>query len=82
MLVHTVGMNPSRLMTLDEARQALLKMQDDPTMITHSRYSPAALAYVDAQMPFVEIHMTYLRKNKLVNLAQYISNLAIMIKRR
>lgn len=69
-------------MTLDEARVALLKMQDDPNMITESRYSPAAFAYTDAQMPFVEIHMAYLRKNKLVNPSQYISNLSIMIKRR
>jgi hypothetical protein len=75
-------MNPSRLMTLDDARVALLRMQDDPTMITESRYSPAAMSYADARMPFVEIHMAYLRKNKLVNPAQYISNLSIMIKRR
>jgi len=69
-------------MSLDEARNILLKMQNDPTMITESKYSPAAVEYKNGQLPFVEIHLTYLRKNKLVNPSQYVSNLAIMIKRR
>lgn len=75
-------MSLSDLMTLDEARVLLLKMLHDPTMITKSKYSPTALEYADGQLPFVEIHLAYLRKNKLVNPSQYISNLAIMIKRR
>ena len=69
-------------MTLEEARTALLDMQQDPGMITKSKYSPTASEYADGQLPFVEIHLAYLRKNKLVNPSQYISNLAIMIKRR
>jgi hypothetical protein len=74
-------MNPAATMTLDEARTELLKMQQDPDMITKSKYSPA-YEYAGGQMPFVEIHLAYLRKNKLVNPSQYISNLTIMIKRR
>ena len=69
-------------MTLEEARQQLLKMQNDPTMTTESKYSPTAVEYRNGQLPFVEIHMAYLRKNKLVDPSQYISNLAIMIKKR
>ena len=75
-------MNSVELMTFDEARTALLKMQQDPNMVTESKYSPTATEYTDGKMPFVEIHLAYLRKNKLVNPSQYISNLAIMIKRR
>jgi hypothetical protein len=75
-------MSLSELMPLDEARTLLLKMLHDPTMITRSKYSPTALEYADGQMPFVEIHMAYLRKNKLVSPAQYIANLAIRIKQR
>ncbi len=69
-------------MTLDEARNTLMAMQDDPTIITESRYSPTAVDYPDNQLPFVEIHMDYLKKNKLVNPKLYISNLMIMATRR
>ena len=69
-------------MTLDDARDALTAMQDDPALITESRYSPLAVDYPDNQLPFVEIHMAYLRKNKAVNPSAYISNLGIMIKKR
>lgn len=75
-------MNAFDLMTFDEVRVELSKMQADPTMITNSKYSPTAHEYPEGQMPFVEIHLAYLRKNKLVNPSQYISNLAIMIKQR
>lgn len=69
-------------MTLEDAQTALTAMQDDPSMITESRYSPTATEYPDNQLPFVEIHMTYLRKNKAVDPRAYISNLEIMIKKR
>lgn len=75
-------MNPTLPMTLDEARTLLLKMQDNPRMVTKSIYSPTATDYPDCQLPFVEIHLAYLRKNKLVNPSQYISNLAIMVTQR
>lgn len=69
-------------MTLEDAQAALTAMQDDPSMITESRYSPTATEYPDNLLPFVEIHMAYLRKNKAVDPRAYISNLEIMIKRR
>jgi hypothetical protein len=70
------------LMTLDEISAKLEALQHDPTMVTKSMYSPSAGEYPDCQLPFVQIHLAYLRKNKHVNPAQYISNLEIMIKKR
>jgi hypothetical protein len=72
-------MNP---MTPEEITTALEDLQDDPSMNTHSMYSPAATEYPGNQLPFVEIHLNYLRKNKHVNPSRYISNLKIMIKKR
>ena len=69
-------------MTTDEISAKLEELQSDPTMVTKSMYSPAAIDYPNSQLPFVQIHLAYLRKNKHVNPAQYISNLQIMIKKR
>lgn len=68
--------------SLDEARVRLTSMQDNPKMVTKSMYSPNATDFPGSQFPFVEVHLAYLRKNKLVDPAQYISNLAIMITQR
>lgn len=78
----TMSSITSTYINLDEAREKLLLMQENPNMVTKSMYSPSATAYPDGQLPFVEIHLTYLRKNKLVDPAKYISNLAIMITQR
>lgn len=72
----------STYINLDEARERLLLMQEDPKMVTKSMYSPTASAYPGGQLPFVEVHLAYLRKNKLVDPTKYISNLAIMITQR
>jgi len=69
-------------MTADEVTTKLQSLQDDPTMQTESKYSPVATAWPDNRMPFVEIHLAYLRAHKTVNPAHYISNLELMIKRR
>lgn len=69
-------------MTADEVTAKLEQLQNDPTMVTKSMYSPTATDYPDNQLPFAQIHLAYLRKNKHVNPAQYISNLEIMIKKR
>lgn len=73
---------PSLVMTIEEITAKLADLQDDPTMNTKSVYSPMATDYPDSRFPFVEVHLAYLRKNKMVNARQYISNLEIMIKRR
>jgi hypothetical protein len=70
------------VMTTEEIVSKLEELQNDPTMTTKSIYSPAAVEYTDNQLPFVQIHLTYLRKNKHVNPSRYISNLEIMIKKR
>lgn len=68
--------------SLEAIRERLIEMQDNPRMVTKSMYSPTAGEYPDSQLPFVEIHLAYLRKNKLVDPAKYISNLEIMITQR
>lgn len=68
--------------SLDIIRKQLTDMQNNPRMVTKSMYSPGATDYPDNRLPFVEIHLAYLRKNKLVDPAKYISNLEIMITQR
>lgn len=69
-------------MTLEEITAKLEELQADPVMVTKSIYSPTAGDYPDNQLPFVEVHLAYLRKNKHVKASQYISNLEIMITKR
>ncbi len=69
-------------MTIDEVTENLEAMQRDPGLITEGSYSPAADDYPDNFMPFVQIHLAYLKKHRHVNPASYISNLRIMIKKR
>jgi hypothetical protein len=69
-------------MTLEAATTELETMQSDPMFITESIYSPTAFDFPDRILPFVQVHLTYLRKHKQVDPAGYISNLKIMIKRR
>lgn len=69
-------------MTVEEITSKLEQLQNDPTMTTKGIYSPLATDYRDNQLPFVQVHLAYLRKNKHVNAACYISNLEIMIKKR
>ena len=69
-------------MTTEEIVAKLEELQNDPSMTTKSIYSPSATDYPDSQLPFVQIHLAYLRKNKHVDASRYISNLEIMIKKR
>ena len=69
-------------MSLDEVKTRLLEAEADPTMNTVGRYSPTASSWPDNVLPFSEIHLAYLAKNKTVNHAQYLSNLELMIKIR
>lgn len=69
-------------MTTDEIKEKLKTMQDDPLFVTNGMYSPTAADYPDSILPFAEVHLAHLRKNKKVNPAQYLSNLEIMTKKR
>jgi hypothetical protein len=69
-------------MTLEEAALQLEEMQNDPNFITHSAYSPTAVDYADHMLPFVQVHLAYLRKHHQVDPAGYLSNMKIMMKRR
>jgi hypothetical protein len=69
-------------MTTEEVKAKLEHMQSDPSMVTKSLYSPTASEFPDNRLPFVEIHLAYLRKHQSVNPSHYLSNLQIMIKQR
>lgn len=69
-------------MTIDEVTARLEQLQADPTMAAKSIYSPTAVDYPDNQLPFVQVHLAYLKKHRNVNPAHYLSNLEIMIKQR
>ena len=69
-------------MTTEEIIAKLEELQSDPSMTTKSIYSPSAVDYPENQLPFVQVHLAYLRKNKHVDASRYISNLEIMIKKR
>lgn len=65
-----------------EIIERLTALQNNPAMVTNAAYSPAANAWPDNQMPFVEIHLAYLRAHKQVDPRHYLSNLELMIKKR
>ena len=69
-------------MTVEEITAKLEEFLANPNMVTKSMYSPTAGEYPGGQLPFVEIHLAYLRKHHQVNPEHYLSNLAIMINRR
>lgn len=69
-------------MTIDEAKARLVAIEADPTMKTVGRYSPTATKWPGNIMPFSEIHLSYLTKNKHVDPAHYLKNLELMIKIR
>lgn len=67
-------------MSMDEVEARLRALESDPEMATEGRYSPLAEEWPDNILPFSEIHLAYLRKNKAVNPAHYLSNLELMIR--
>jgi len=64
----------------DEIRKKLKSLQADPKMRTKGQYSPGANDWPSNKLPFVEIHLAYLRAHKNVNPEHYLSNLRLMIK--
>ena len=70
------------ILDIDTITKRLESFQANPKMVTKSIYSPGATEYPDNQLPFVQVHLGYLKKHKNVNAAQYLSNLEIMIRQR
>lgn len=68
-------------MSLEDITDSLKALEDDPNMRTLDTYSPTATNWPDSRLPFVEVHLAYLRKHKHVNAAHYLSNLRLMIKK-
>ena len=73
-----------KVLPLDENELVvkLKELEQDPTMKTESVYSPSATEDSQSKLSFTERHLTYLRKNRHVNPDHYLSNLALMIKKR
>ena len=69
-------------MTLDEIREELEVLENDPRMITKSFYSPAAVDWPYNRLPFVEHHLAHLSSHKLTDPRTYLSNLRLMIVKR
>lgn len=80
--VYSSGKSVVDFMTLEEIAEKLRSLEADPTMKTVGRYSPTGAEWPNNTVPFSEVHLAYLRKNKTVNPIQYISNLELMIKIR
>lgn len=70
------------MMTQEEIKFELETLANDPTMITESFYSPAAIDWPDTRLPFVEYHLAHLSSHKLTNPRSYLSNLRLMIVKR
>ncbi len=69
-------------MTEEEITEKLKALEEDPSMSTKDAYSPTANDWPGNRMPFVERHLAYLKSHKLVEAEGYLSNLALIIKKR
>lgn len=69
-------------MTIEEITRELQAMVDNASMITKPGFSPNAEVWPDNQVPFIELHLAYIRAHKNVNPQDYLSNLRLMVKRR
>lgn len=69
-------------MSATEVFDKLQDMELDSNLITKDAYSPNAELYPDGRIPFVDIHMSYLKSHKNVDPKNYLSNLRLMITSR
>lgn len=70
------------IMTEQEAIDELNGLVKDPTMITKSGFHPNTELWPDNRIPFVDLHLAYLKTHKNVDPKNYLSNLRLMIKNR
>jgi hypothetical protein len=80
-MAHNGKMQPA-ILDIDAITERLEALQANPKMVTNGIYSPSATDYPDNHLPFVQVHLGYLKKHRHVNAAQYLSNLEIMIKQK
>lgn len=71
----------ANFITTDEITVKLQALEADPMMITNDSYSPTG-EWPNDRIPFVDYHLAYLRSHKNVDPMNYLSNLALMIKKR
>jgi hypothetical protein len=69
-------------MTEAEIKAALEQLEADPDFITKSAYRANAQQWPDNVIPFVEVHLQYLKEHPKLNPEHYLSNLKLRIRRR
>lgn len=62
-------------------REILAEMEEDPAFVTESTYFANADIWPDHSIPFVEIHLAYLRSHPQISPEHYISNLRLKLRK-
>ena len=65
-----------------EITQELQEMQKDDSYSTQPGYSIDTDTYPDHNIPFLDVHINYLKKHPQVDPSHYLSNLRLMLKVR
>lgn len=65
-----------------EVKEILKSMSTDENYTTRASYSPNTEQYSDNLIPFIDKHMSYLRRHPQVNPTQYISNLRLLTRKK
>jgi hypothetical protein len=63
-----------------EIRTALQSMEQDHALITNSAYRANGELWADNKMPFVEVHLAYLKAHAALDPRIYLSNLRLRIR--
>lgn len=66
----------------EEIRAALAVMEKDPSFATKSTYNANSLLWPDNRMPFIEVHMAYIKGHPKIDPKQYLSNLRLRSRQR
>jgi hypothetical protein len=67
--------------TEEEVKIALEKMVKDPCMITKPGFRANKELWPNQKIPFVQMHLEYLKKRPQINPEHYLSNLKLMIRK-
>lgn len=66
---------------LEEARNLLLEMQNDPLLVTPTAYRANSELWPNNEISFVDAHLTYLKAYPQITVQDYISNLRLKLKK-
>lgn len=68
--------------TEEEIRAVLVAMEQDPRYNTLPGYTANVNLWSDNSMPFIEVHLQYLKTHPSLDPEHYLANLKLMTKRR